>query len=140
MTFLQNNYCVACGERSSNGSLQCLPCTMPLPKSYSLTTLYHCSHCGLPLLLPHDFVVYDFLGTQRNAANEFLWCSYHCLTCHLIARSATIDKRAYRPQALPYLEKTLQERSLPIHVLQAYERQLHAIRNGVMYVYAETEQ
>ncbi len=132
--FLQNNYCVLCGELTQYSTRLCTECEkkQALPLEPLIAIRYYCVHCGNQLLSPFDFDCHnDFHGTQRQGG-VVLFATYHCSSCNIVAKNPIFDTRKYTPLALPFLVRMLKINNLPVHIYQAYQRQYNAIMSGAM--------
>jgi hypothetical protein len=115
MTYLASNYCVTCG--TENLTFPAIRCRSCIDKRMNLiyTQTFFCAYCGIPC---------SDLSAKRD---------YHCESCHQVSENPNFDySRTYTEAAIPFLEKAIDDKTLPKHVRQSYIRQHSAIMCGVM--------
>lgn len=117
---LQINYCVICKESAGTELYLCDKCSTDgaeLPVQYRFDHAYYCVHCSKVLDRYYDFY-YD--GTFKSE-------DYRCIGCDTVAQWPNFDHRKHTDWALRYKVAMLKTGDLPIHVRQAYERQLRTM-------------
>lgn len=119
--FLPLNYCVDCGLPSAPNAYQCKECSVfSLPTEYQHDHPYYCVYCRSRLDRYNDF----------NLDGSFKSDHFFCLGCDFAATTRRFDQRGYTDRAMLYLEKSLGNPRLPLHIRQAYERQRAAFLDG----------
>ena len=100
-----------------------------VPEYFNPEETYHCTFCSKKLGFIADSTI-----------SRLFYDNIRCYPCTAIAQMPDPDRgRSYNERAVPYINAILnqadmQQINLPVHVYQAYVRQLGAILDGKMTI------